>query len=108
MQRTLHLLYHPPGEKTLCSDNRIRLTVMIERRRAPRQEVNKPARIAFRGSRPVIGCIVRNVSEGGAYLAVEASIELPDAFHLVFASSEPARACYIMWRKETRIGVAFA
>jgi hypothetical protein len=81
---------------------------MIERRSAPRHETYKAARIAFGGTRPVTPCIVRNVSEGGACLTVERAIDVPDAFKLVFASAEPSRICYVMWRQQKRIGVAFA
>jgi hypothetical protein len=82
--------------------------MIFDRRTSPREDVYKPARIAFRGSRPILGCIVRNMSEGGACLAVETSVDIPDAFHLVFSTGEPYRNCYVMWRNEKHIGVAFA
>ena len=80
---------------------------IVERRASPRRETNESALIAFRGSPPMIRCIVWNVSEGGACLGLERTSEIPEAFQLVFNSGEPSRTCYMMWRAEKRIGVAF-
>jgi hypothetical protein len=81
---------------------------MTERRTSPRGKTYKVARIAFGGNRAVIGCLVRNLSDSGACLAVESPIGIPDAFNLVFDSGEPSRTCSVMWRADRRIGVAFS
>jgi hypothetical protein len=81
---------------------------MTERRHEPRQRTYKVGRIAFGRNRAVIGCLVRNLSETGACLAVESPIGIPDSFNLVFDSGEPSRACHVMWRTGRRIGVAFS
>jgi hypothetical protein len=44
---------------------------MADRRNSPRGKTYKVAHIVFRGNRAVIGCLVRNLSEAGACLAVE-------------------------------------
>jgi PilZ domain len=81
---------------------------MSERRNTPREKTYKIGRIAFGGSRAIIGCLVRNLSETGACLQFETRLEIPDAFNLVFESGEPSRTCYVMWRKDRRLGVAFS
>ncbi len=81
---------------------------MTERRNAPRQKTYKVGRIAFGGNRAVMGCIVRNLSDTGACLGVESPVDLPDAFNLVFDSGEASRTCYVMWRTDRRMGVAFS
>jgi hypothetical protein len=80
---------------------------MTERRNAPRQKTYKVGRIAFGGNRAVMGCIVRNLSDTGACLGVESPVDLPDAFNLVFDSGKASRTCYVMWRTDRRMGVAF-
>jgi hypothetical protein len=56
-----------------------------------------------------MGCIVRNLSETGATLGVESPVGLlPDAFNLVFDSGEASRTCYVTWRTDRRMRVAFS
>jgi PilZ domain-containing protein len=80
---------------------------MTEHRQRPRQRTYKAARIAFQGGRAVLTCLVRNLSDTGACLAVDSPIDIPDSFNLVFDSGEPSRMCNVIWHKDTRIGVAF-
>jgi len=80
---------------------------MQERRQAPRHKTYKAARIAFQGGRAVITCLVRNLSDTGACLAVDNPIGIPDSFNLVFDSGEPSRMSRVIWRKEKQVGIAF-
>ena len=66
---------------------------MADRRNSPRGKTYKVVRIAFGGNRAVMGCMVRNLSEAGACLAVESQIDIPDRFNLVFDSGESSRTC---------------
>jgi hypothetical protein len=61
--------------------------------------------LLFRGSG--IGCVIRDVSKGGASLDVASSIGIPLFVDLMVVPGRVARPCYVMWRKKTRIGVAF-
>ena len=61
---------------------------MARRRNAPRGKT-----YTFGGNRAVIGCLVRNLSEAGACLAVEGQVDIPDRFNLVFDSGESSRTC---------------
>jgi hypothetical protein len=99
---------HPRRKKTLGEQNRSEAAAMTERRSSPRGKTYKAARIAFGGNRAVIGCLVRNLSDSSACLAVESPIGIPDAFNLVFDSGEPSRSCSVMWRTNRRIGVVFS
>jgi hypothetical protein len=78
-----------------------------ERRISPRGRTYKVARIGFGGGRAVINCLIRNLSETGACLAVESPVGIPDEFNLVFESGEPSRMCRVMWRKAKLLGVVF-
>ena len=56
---------------------------------------------------PSVACVARNISETGARLELQTPI-LSNTFDLVFDDNEwPSRACRVVWRKETSIGVAF-
>ncbi len=80
---------------------------MQEHRQASRHKTYKAARIAFQGVRAVITCLVRNLSDTGACLAVDNPIGIPDSFNLVFDSGEPSRMSRVIWRKKKQIDIAF-
>jgi hypothetical protein len=80
---------------------------MGEKRQSSRHRTLKGAQIAFQEGHATIQCIVRNLSDTGACLAVESPIGIPNTFSLVFDGPEPDRTCRVMWRTKDRIGVEF-
>ena len=54
-----------------------------------------------------IGCLVLNISTGGAGLALESDAALPYAFDLEIESEAMRRRCTMVWRLERRLGVTF-
>lgn len=70
-----------------------------------RQRVLKSGTISFAGG--AIDCVMRNVSEGGAALDVESPVGIPDRFDLVMKAETLVRKCWVVWRKDKRIGVSF-
>ena len=76
-----------------------------DHRIAPRHRVLKAGTIEFGGG---IDCVVRNISDTGAALEVTSPVGIPERFTLVIAQEHVTRPCRVMWRKEKRIGVAFA
>ena len=79
---------------------------MEERRAKPRQRVLKAGTIEFDGGS--IDCTVRNVSTTGATLDVASPVGIPHEITLNIVSCHQRQNCHIVWRKEKRIGVAFA
>jgi len=77
---------------------------MTEKRRAPRLRTFKGGSITF-GLAPSIDCVVRNLSETGAQLAVQAAVRVPDEFTLLIKPEMTKRACRVVWRKADKIGV---
>ncbi len=67
----------------------------------------KGAQIVFKGHVAVIDCVVRNLSDRGAYLNVESPIGIPNSFDLVL-DHVSVLDCRVTWRKATQIGVEFA
>jgi hypothetical protein len=80
---------------------------MEERRTIQRTRTLKSARIAFNHSSSVIDCTVRNLTNVGACLHVTSSLGVPETFDLMFDSIRAHRPCRVVWRTETKIGVAF-
>jgi len=79
---------------------------MNERRKAQRGRTLKAGIIAFNRAAG-ISCRVRNVSPAGACLEVASQIGIPDEFMLVIDYDKFKQGCYVIWRSDTRIGVAF-
>jgi PilZ domain-containing protein len=79
---------------------------VVENRRAYRRRVLKSATIEFDGG--AFSCAVRNLSDTGAALDVPTSFGIPHEFELVITTDQAVRRCQVVWRKETRLGVAFA
>ncbi|MCK1387207.1 PilZ domain-containing protein [Bradyrhizobium sp. 21] len=78
---------------------------MIEKRAAPRHRVFKGGTLTFENSG--IACTVRNMSEGGAAIDLDAPVKLPQSFTLAIARDNFVRNCRTVWRSDTRIGLAF-
>ncbi|QQN62548.1 PilZ domain-containing protein [Bradyrhizobium diazoefficiens] len=78
---------------------------MIEKRAAQRYRVFKGGTITFeeRG----VACTVRNMSEGGAAIDLDAHVTLPQSFSLLITRDNFVRNCRTVWRSERRIGLAF-
>jgi hypothetical protein len=83
--------------------------VMIERRRAVRTKVFLAAQIRTARRPPlVINCVVRDVSHLGARLELSDTSTLPNIFELTFDSGRTLRACHVVWRTPTVVGVEFS
>jgi hypothetical protein len=84
----------------------VRIGSMEERRAKPRQRVLKAGTIEFDGGR--VDCTIRNISPIGAALDVASPMGIPHEITLNILSRHERQNCHIVWRKERRIGVAFA
>ena len=79
---------------------------MNERRATKRQRVFKAGTVEFDGGG--VDCTIRNISPDGATLNVASPIGIPHEIKLNIPSNHERQNCRIVWRKEKRIGVAFA
>jgi hypothetical protein len=80
-------------------------TLMEEKRKHPRTDVNQPAYVSAGGS--VMSCVVRNISAEGAAIDVENPAFVPPRFRLVMAADSSVRECTIAWIQKNRIGLSF-
>jgi hypothetical protein len=78
----------------------------IERRGAPRKEVNIPAKVGFRDLAP-IACTVRNVSAMGALIEFDSDVVLPPTFRIIIESKMFWADCEVRHQKGRTAGVMF-
>jgi hypothetical protein len=77
-----------------------------EQRRHPRRRMLKGGRIIFDDDKCVFTCTVRDLSEGGARLKVEAWRDCPDLVRLEITDG-PTHECRVVRRTEKELGVMF-
>ena len=77
----------------------------MERRANPRKLVFMSGAIQFADS--TINCLICDISISGATLEITNPHDIPDRFNLVSKPDSTHTPCYVIWRDEERIGVAF-
>lgn len=80
---------------------------MLERRRIPRTQVSKDARIILSQPAPLIDCTVCNLTNLGVCLQVPGAADIAGAFDLTFDLGRSFRSCRLIWKTANKLGVAF-
>lgn len=79
---------------------------MQERRENHRLRVLKGGQFLLRNS-SVRDCVVRNLTDTGARIEIENTIELPELLTFRFNGDRSFRECRLAWRKFGSTGVEF-
>ncbi len=74
-----------------------------ERRRLPRRRTRLSA-AAVSGEK-VVACTIRDKSESGARLLIQAGFSVPDAFHLLELTTGDLHRAQVVWRDAAFVGV---
>ncbi|MBR0555857.1 PilZ domain-containing protein [Ciceribacter sp. L1K23] len=77
-----------------------------DRRRHVRMRALKAASLILDNKQSTFDCVIRNLSEAGARIALETTINLPDRF-FVQLSDGTRRHCEVRWRLAKELGVSF-
>jgi hypothetical protein len=77
---------------------------MDRRQPPPRRRLLKSGKILL--GKHSVPCTIRNISETGACLQVQATAGIPGVFEYV-QRCHPARTCKTIWRDDTQIGIMF-
>jgi PilZ domain len=78
-----------------------------ERRKTPRQAINRIAKIIVSDDALPRDCLITDISEGGVRLHVE-GITVPDQFNLIVRTTPPTRRqCATVWRLGYEVGAEF-
>ena len=78
-----------------------------ERRQFGRRQTNVHAYISTRG-RPLLPCVMRDISEGGALLEVHHPEWVPSRFRLLIETMRVEVDCEVAHRTDVAVGVRFA
>ena len=78
-----------------------------ERRKSPRYNFNRYARIQAEASGPTRDCLIVNMSEDGVRLHYEISEGLGDFTLVMTDAKPPRRSCRVVWRIGFEIGAKF-
>jgi hypothetical protein len=77
----------------------------IERRAVARTTINRDVLMFFNGN--IHACCVRNVTNHGAGLRLNALNIVPSEFGISFDNFHTMRCCRLIWRDGDFVGVAF-
>ena len=81
---------------------------MSDLRAAPRRRTFLGARIEFDNRISTMDCVVRDVSETGARLALASPVVLPETFSLIIEPQNKRYRARVKWQRLTVVGVQFA
>ena len=79
--------------------------IMTEKRRETRKRTFLKGRILFNNGASSMDCLVRDISPGGARLALDEALALPDAFELEIPNRDRSFTAVMKWRREDGMGV---
>jgi mitochondrial fission protein ELM1 len=77
-----------------------------EQRKSVRVKVQCQAAMKTAEASPQVDCIVSDISQTGAKILIDPSVQLPQEFTLLL-SQNVKRHCKVIWRNEKQIGVRF-
>jgi hypothetical protein len=85
------------------------LTQHREERRSTRISARRAATVSFNKERPPVSCVIWDISDGGARLAVALPLaNLPNRFTLnLFPDGKVQRSCEVVWTDARFVGVKF-
>lgn len=78
-----------------------------DRRNAPRHECDVAAIISDRDGQVLAACRIKDISDSGARIKLNAPIELPPEFIIVDSDSSIRCICETRWRIDNQMGLQF-
>lgn len=79
-----------------------------DRRQSMRTRALLGSLIHYPDNLRTVDVMTRNISDGGAQVEVDFTVQLPDAFAFVVRKGAPARKARLAWRRGNRAGLSFA
>ena len=77
-----------------------------DNRRAVRMRTLKAGRAVFDNAQSVVDCVIKNLSDNGAQIELDAPGALPNTFLLQFQDGRK-RPVEVTWRSRNRVGLRF-
>jgi hypothetical protein len=82
------------------------LSRITDLRSEPRRTVRYAAWLRVEGDAPLVRCVLWDISDGGARIAVADPKGLPEKFTLLL-TQQMVRRCQVRWRDDRFVGVRF-
>jgi hypothetical protein len=79
---------------------------MLDRRQRPRSKVFFGGVAAINAPGSTMDCVVRNISEHGAFVEFDSAAKLPDEFSLTIARKGRSFLSRMIWRQANKVGLA--
>ncbi|HEX4181493.1 MAG TPA: PilZ domain-containing protein [Caulobacteraceae bacterium] len=79
----------------------------VERRASPRRKTRFKATVVYGAERTTANCVVKNLSDGGACIKLDATEDLPAQFHLIWIADRAVISAEAVWRSKGEMGVRF-
>lgn len=76
-----------------------------ERRQSRRQRVLKGALVVLGDHQRAFDCTIRNLTDFGAKISIETTLDIPDEFELYVQSTSRIAPARTVWRNDHEIGV---
>jgi hypothetical protein len=104
-----HLLIILRHNRDQCLGVAMMLTQRHEKRRSLRRPMRRAAEIMFGADQPRVRCVIWDISDGGARLAVAYPlVDLPRTFTLLLSKDASIqRNCEVVWIDSRYVGVRF-
>jgi hypothetical protein len=80
---------------------------VLDRRQSIRDKVIYGGVAEINGRGSTMDCVVRNISEGGAYVEFDETAKLPEEMRLTIARKGRSFLARMIWRQADKVGLAF-
>ena len=80
---------------------------MENRRKFVRRRMFKGGCLTFGEHAHSAGCLIRDLSDGGARVTLTDGRRIPSEVVLSFDDGRPARHCFVKWRRDGLLGMQF-
>jgi hypothetical protein len=78
-----------------------------DRRQSPRHRALKAGRIVFGNMAMSFDCTIRNMSDTGARLQVDANTNVPGEFYFIITADHLVARAHVMWRTPHEVGIHY-
>jgi hypothetical protein len=84
------------------------LQARLDQRKGSRRPARRAAEVIFGAHEPAVRCVIWDISDGGARLALARPLaDLPPTFTLVLSKDIARRNCQVVWTDTRYVGVRF-
>jgi hypothetical protein len=80
----------------------------LESRKTQRSPAFLGAKIFFDNKPSTFDCLVKNISDEGAYIKIESIWDIPETFRLYIQKYGKSFECHVRWKADGKLGVSYS